>query len=512
MLRSYYGGNTMELAQIVRLMLRWWWLIALLAIIGGGGAYLISQFQKPVYQAATTLLVIVGRPSRDGVTSQDLATRQQLAITYKELLIKRPVLEAAAAQVGIVPVDLDKQVQVELVKDTAILKLSAKEPDPQRAANLANAIVGAFMLQEQSLLANPYAADRSGLSVIEPAIPPVEPSGLGPVRNAILGSLIGALLAIGAVFAIEYFDTSIRSASDIAVLTGMPILAVIAKLRGRNPANTLITLQKPESADADAYRMIRAQIEFASTERPLRTLVVTSAQPREGKSVTAANLAIALAQTGLRVILIDANLRRPALHTLFQCPNLTGLSTALQQIGHGRAADHIVPTAEDHLSLLPSGPLPPNPARIFVPERIRMLTAELREHADMLIFDSPACLDMIDTSMLLRGCDATLLVVQARVTKAEGLLHTHQFLQASQTHILGTVLNQARNSRGSRSSYAFTPVPQRSALRDSAEDESSVVGDDLPARARAVGRPREIITLTRPRSHVAEAGERASES
>ncbi len=485
----------MELSQIVRLVLRWWWLISLLAIIGGGGAYLISQLQRPEYQAATTLLVIVGRPSRDGVTSQDLMTRQQLAITYKELLIKRPVLEAAAAQVGIVPVDLDKQVQVDLVKDTAILKLSAKAPDPQIAADLANAIVGAFMLQEQTLLSNPYAADRSGLSVIEPAIPPVEPSGLGPVRNAVLGSLIGALLAIGTVFVIEYFDTSIRSASDIAMLTGMPTLAVIAKLRGREPANKLVTLQKPDSADADAYRMIRAQIEFASTERPLRTIVVTSARPREGKSVTAANLAVALAQTGLQVILIDANLHQPVIHTLFQRPNLTGLSTALQQIGHGRAADHIVPTAEDHLSLLPSGPLPPNPARMLVPEHIRMLTNELLEHADMLIFDSPQCLDMIDTSMLLGSCDATLLVVQARVTKAEGLLHTHQFLQMSQTYILGAVLNQARDMRGSRSSYAFTPVPQQATPLNVAEDKSAVVANDLPARARDIGGSNGILDL-----------------
>ena len=460
----------MELSQIVRLVLRWWWLIALLAIMSGGISYSINRLQKPEYQAATILLVTAGRPTRDGVTSETLLTRQQLAITYKELLVKRTVLDAAAAEISINPADLVKQTQVDLVKDTAILKLTTTASNPQLAADLANAIIKAFMLQEQTLLANPYAMGQSGLTVVESAIPPTTPIGMGALPNAIIGAMFGAVLALGAAFALEYFDRSIRNAGDLAKLTSLPVLAVITKLKGSQPTDMLVTLHKPTSPNAAAYRMIRAQIEFTATERPLRTIIVTSAQPLEGKSITAANLAIALAQTGLRVLLIDANLRQPVLHLLFQRPNTLGLTTALEQLGRGHATDHIVPTGEDHLSLLLSGPLPPNPMKVLVPEHIRMLITELQDHADLLIFDSPPCLDMIDTSLLLQSCDAVLLVVQAHTTNAESILHTYQLLQTSRTHILGTVLNQAREEHPSRVN-SFTPVPPMTTLLDSAEDE-----------------------------------------
>jgi len=447
----------MELKFALLTLRRSWWLITLLAITFGGIGYTINQFQKPEYQAETTLLVTTGRPSREGVTSQNLITREQLAVTYRELLIKRPVLEAAAAQLGIDPVDLDKHVEVVLIKDTAILKLSVRVLDPQLAANLANATVQAFMLQEQTLLSNPYATDRSGLNVIEPAIPPRNPVSLGPIRNTLIGALIGVLIAMGITFAHEYFDTSIHSADDLTTLN-MPILAVIAKLRGDRPTDKLVTLHKPESAHAEAYRMVRVQIEFALAQHPLRTLVVTSAQPSEGKSITAANLAIAMSQIGLRVILIDANLHRPVLHTLFQTPNTHGLTTAMEQLGKGRAIEHIVPIVNDHLSLLSSGPLSPNPAHLLDPEGIQALIAELQEHADLLIFDSPQCHDMIDTSRLLRSYDAALLVVMARATKAESILKTYQLLQTSQTHILGTVLNQATDLRHHHG-YRFAKLP-----------------------------------------------------
>ncbi len=475
----------MELSRIVRLLLRWSWLIALLALAGGSAGYLSSLRQAPAYEATTTLLVTTGRPSRDGVTSQMLATRQQLAITYKELLTRRPVLEAVAAQLGLDPLLVADMIEVDVVRDTALLKLSATAADPVLAADLANVVVEAFIAQEQDLLANPYVADRSGLSVVEPAVPPASPRGAGPLRNGLIGAVVGAMLALGGVCLIGYLDTAVRSAHDLAALTGLPVLAEIAKLKGGAPPAMLVTVHRPDSAPAEAYRMIRARVEFAAAQRPLRSLVITSARPGEGKSVTAANLALALAQTGLRVILIDANLRRPTLHALFKRPNSRGLSTALQQLGNSRVADNLLPTGEERLSLLPSGPAPANPASLLAPQRITLLADELAAHADLLIFDSPQCLDTVDASLLLRACDAALLVVQANATRAEALQQAYQLLQASQTQLLGAVLNHggSRPGRG----RGFAPGAQRVAGPDRPDDEPTLEGRPLPGQAREVG-------------------------
>jgi capsular exopolysaccharide synthesis family protein len=348
-------------------------------------------------------------------------------------------------------------------------------------------VVQAFIAQEQELLANPYVVDRSGLSVVEPAVPPARPQGSGPLRSALIGAVAGVMLALGAVLLIGYLDTAVRSRQDLAALTGSPALAEIAKLKGSGPQAMLVTVHRPDSAPAEAYRMIRARVEFAAAQRPLRSLLVTSARPGEGKSVTAANLAVALAQTGMRVILIDANLRRPTLHAIFKRPNTRGLTTALQQLGHGRASDHLLPTVEERLSLLPSGPASANPASLLAPQRISQLADELAEHADLLVFDSPQCLDTIDASLLLRACDAALLVVQAGVTKAEALLQAHQLLQASQAQLLGAVLNHGGGARAGRGGFEFAPGAQRAAGPERAEEEAPLEGRALPGQAREVG-------------------------
>jgi non-specific protein-tyrosine kinase len=202
-------------------------------------------------------------------------------------------------------------------------------------------------------------------------------------------------------------------------------------------------LNKPFSNQAEAYRMIRSEIEFAGRAAPIQSLMVTSSRSCEGKSTTAANLAIALAQTGMRVVLVDANLRRPVLHDLFRQTNAYGLSTVMQHSAQIQVFDHVQPSGIEDLMLLPAGPLLPNPARLFEPESIQRLLAELAPHADMVIFDSPALLDVIDSTLLLNSVDASVLVVQTGNTPASVLLKAHASLERSGNHVLGAVLNQA---------------------------------------------------------------------
>ena len=236
----------MEFRQIIQPFLRWWWLIIVLTFVGGLAGIFFVQIQHKRYIALTTLLVTNGRPSRSAVTMEDLNIRQQLAITYKELLVKGPVIEAAAAQLGIDPAEVSQKVKVDLVRDTSILELSATSIDAQQAANVANAVVQAFIAQEHNLLNTPYTTGISGLTVVEPAVPPMNSASISPLLATVLGSMLGMFIGLGITVTMGYFDTSIHSAYDVARLTGMSTLSVITHIRGRVANDKLITQHSPE--------------------------------------------------------------------------------------------------------------------------------------------------------------------------------------------------------------------------------------------------------------------------
>lgn len=433
----------------IRVIKRWWGLLVLLTALGAAAGMALSQIQLRMYEAETTLLVTASLPNRDIAERLIPDQRSSLVKTYRELLLKRPVLEIVISELGLqtTPEKLTERLSIREVRDTQIIVLSALDPNPQQAANIANLTIDVFNRQSSTLLANPYAAGRSGLSVVEAAAVPVNPAGSGPLRTIVIAALMGLLLAGGIIFTLEYGDTRVRSGVAVAQLTSLPTVIEIGLLKGRRPHERLVTLTAPSSRAAEVYRMLRLVLETGPGERPIRTLIVTSAGAGEGKSLTAANLAVALAQTGLRTILIDANLRRPAIHELFQQPNTRGLTAALHPEALGSAYEHTIASGIEHLRLLLSGPLPSpaqlTPARLLTAPYLLALVEQLKEHTDVLIFDSPPVLEVIEAALLARSCDAALLVVKAGGTRAEDLLRACETLARTHVNLLGTVLNQA---------------------------------------------------------------------
>jgi non-specific protein-tyrosine kinase len=238
----------------------------------------------------------------------------------------------------------------------------------------------------------------------------------------------------------DYVDMTIRSAKQIERLTGWTTLASIPRIKSAEPHDTLATLTNTQPSTAEAYRMVRAYIEFATHGQPVHTLMVTSAHPGEGKSVTAANLAVALAQTGLRVVLVDTNLWKPRLHTLFQQANESGFTTAIQQQGKQPATDYLVSSSVKNLHLLPSGPVPDNPLALLTSGSLVRLIAELLEQADLILFDSPPLLHAVDATLLMPAIDAALYVVRAGKTHQDTLLQVQQHFDRVQTRVLGAML------------------------------------------------------------------------
>jgi len=202
----------------------------------------------------------------------------------------------------------------------------------------------------------------------------------------------------------------------------------------------LVTLTAPRSAAAEAYRTLRTNVQLSSIDNPIRALLVTSASADEGKSTTLANLAVSFAQAGQRVVLVDSDLRRPSLHTIFGVANERGLTTMLLE---DDAEAPLVDTAVPSLRLLPSGPVPPNPSELLGSRRIEQGIERLRSQSDLLLFDAPPALAVSDAAVLSRKVDAVLLVVSAGKTKRDHASRARQQLERAGARLLGVVLTNA---------------------------------------------------------------------
>jgi len=307
--------------------------------------------------------------------------------------------------------------------------------------------------QYQSLL-NSYqelrlteATGAGFMSIVQEAVPGRIARQANPYAFALQGAAIGLVLAFGAVLLIDHLDDKVRSMQEIEEVTGKSALGMIGRIKSSEPRDVLVTATRPRSPSAEAYRMLCSNIEFATAHAPIRTLVVTSSGPVEGKTTTAANLAVALAQAGKRVILVDTDLRRPTLHKLFGVSNRLGVSTALLQENLSGVASQIVETGVENLFLLPSGPLPPNPADLLQSSQMVALVEELKTLADIVVFDSPPVLAVADATLLARLCDGALLVVLSDSTRTGVLKQAYERLHQSGARLMGTVLNRVDASR-----------------------------------------------------------------
>ncbi len=213
-----------------------------------------------------------------------------------------------------------------------------------------------------------------------------------------------------------------------------------------SPQVPLITLTDPRSAAAEAYRTLRTNLTFTGLDKPIETLVITSPGPNEGKSVTLANLAVTMAQGERRTIVVDADLRRPMLHQIFGVSNGRGLTTMFVE-PEALENPPLVKPAVENLWLLPSGPLPPNPADLLGSRRMEEIIAALRARADILLFDAPPVVAVTDAAVLGMKVDGVLLVVASGRTRRDDVQRARELLERAHVRIIGAVLTGAPVTR-----------------------------------------------------------------
>lgn len=219
-------------------------------------------------------------------------------------------------------------------------------------------------------------------------------------------------------------------------------LALSKKSKKAELKRSLITSQNPKSPISEQYRTIRTNIQFSAVDEEIKTLLVTSSGPGEGKSTTAANLAVVFAQQGKRVLLIDSDLRKPTVHYTFNFTNTFGLTNVLTR--QSQFHEVIKESMEKNLYILTSGPIPPNPAELLSSKAMEQFMKDVEEEFDMILFDSPPVLAVTDGQILASKCDGTILVVSSGKTETEQAVKAKELLKASNSHILGVVLNSKK--------------------------------------------------------------------
>jgi capsular exopolysaccharide synthesis family protein len=279
-------------------------------------------------------------------------------------------------------------------------------------------------------------------------------------RTVGLAAVIGLLLGLGAAFLLEYVDTSIRDEDEMMAATGLSTLASIPEFDSSTP---LIARTDRHAPATEAYRSLRAAVQFLAVDRTLDVIQITSPQPGEGKSTTAANLAVIAARGGQRVVIVDCDLRKPQLHTMFGLANVNGFSSLMLE--RVRLRDVLLRVeGEKTLWVLPAGPLPPNPSELLSSTRSTKAFAALVNAFDLVIIDSPPVLPVADATVLCGHADGVIIVGTAGVTQRRALERTIDRLEQVDATLVGSVLN--RHQAGDAEAYAYAYAAAQGDVHD----------------------------------------------
>lgn len=369
-------------------------------------------------------------------------------------------------------IEADLEATLELIKSTQaraseLLAIPVRTVSEEAALQAAQDRLATLRATYVALL-DYSSRDGNVLSIIEPATTPDTPTGPTPLLMALVAAALGLLVVFGLAYLAEQLDESIRDPDAVHAITGLNTLAIIERMRGGAAADRIYrvaALVYPNSSAAEAYRTLRSSIEFASVDDPCRSLLVTSAAPSEGKSVTAANLAVVYAQSGRSVVLVDADLRRGALHEVFRLSNASGLTTLLRNPS-APLDDVAQATEEPNLKVVTTGPQPPNPAELVGSKRMQAVLKMLEGAADIVIFDSPPVQAVTDAALLSSSVDGTLLVVEATRGRRRAVRGAAETLQRARANVLGVVLNGVPRDKKHEHAPYYAPLPARAADTD----------------------------------------------
>lgn len=397
--------------------------------------------KKPVYSTSTTIILVKNENDNTQTISQsDILLNQKLVSAYSRIIKSRLVLDQVIKTLDL-EYDFEKlydEVTINAVNDTEIIEIIVTDEDATKAFNIANEITAVFDKEVKQIY------KISNVSVIDEAVLPTKPSNDHLFRDVAVALFLGFVLSSGLIFIVFYFDDTIRDVESLEKDLNVP---VIGKVYKDDSGIDLIVDKKPNAGASESIRTLRTNLQFSSVDEELKTILVTSSLPSEGKSFVSANLAISFAQTGKRVLLMDCDLRKGRQSGIFKVNGRKGLSNLL--ISDIRNyTEYIIKTKIENLYVIPKGTLPPNPSELLNSKKNEVLIELLKRHFDIIILDGAPIMGLSDSLILGSIVDKTLIVTSLNKTPKTELLNTKKSLEGIGAHLAGIVVNNLVAKKG----------------------------------------------------------------
>jgi capsular exopolysaccharide synthesis family protein len=447
----------LDLRSFLRLMRDRWKVITAVALLAGVASGVLTWRMTPLYASSVTFYVSAqNSQSSPADAYQGSLLSQQEVQSFADLLTGPALPQHVISDLGLQesPGEVAAGISAHPIPQTVLLTATVTNRSPQQAQRIA-AAVGAQFTKLVAQLERPQGNGSPAVAVTVVAAAGLPQSPVSPdrVRNVGLGLGLGLLAGIGIAVAARSLDNTIKTVDHLSAVTeGRPVLGSVPfdpQFRKR----PLIADDDPFSARVEAFRKLRLNLQFVDVDHPQKVVLVTSPLPEEGKSTTVCNLAVALAQDGSRVIVIEADLRRPRTVRYLGLPEGSGLTSVL--LGRASEADVTQAWGDDLFNVISSGPLPPNPATLLGSGRMRELIERLRRGYDYVLIDAPPVLPFADTPTVAPFCDGAIVVVRYGRTRIDQVRRTIAALTAVDSPILGSLLTMTPRGRSSEYGYAY---------------------------------------------------------
>jgi len=479
--------TTVELRDYLRIARRGWLLILGTVIVCVVLTAIITAQITPRYASTARVFISTARADSSQAYQGGLFSEERVT-SYADVVVGLGLAQRVIDQLGLdlTAPELSDKVEATFVPATVVLKITVTDSSPGRAQRINNGVVKAL----QDVVGELETPPGSKVPALEATVVdspglPEEPVSPNPLRNISLAVILGSLLGIGLAILREVLDATVRRLEDVPGLEATPLLSTLPfdnEVQER-PLITDLPLHAPRG---EAFRVLRTNLSFINVDTPAKAFVVTSSVPGEGKSTIATNAAIAMATAGQKVLLIDADLRRPQVAKLLALEPSVGLTTVL--VGMQGLEESIQQHAQSGLSVLTSGRLPPNPAELLQTEAMRSLVDTVRSRYDVTIIDAPPLLPVTDAAVMAGLTDGAVLVVHYGTTTRDQLTGAVERLRAVGAAPVGAIFNMvpvrgssARYGDGHGYGHGYRPV----AAQHPTTDESLASDRAADSRPRA---------------------------
>ncbi|WP_199253949.1 polysaccharide biosynthesis tyrosine autokinase [Mycolicibacterium mengxianglii] len=457
----------MNLQDFVKVLRGRWITVCVTIVVTVLGAVAVTLLTTPLYQASTRLFVSTSAGSSVSDIYQGNRFSQERVVSYAELLKGETLAQRTIDKLGLdmSARELGENIKASAKQDTVLIDVAVLDKSPVRARDIANTLSEEFVGMVRELETSESGAAPDARVVVEQrASIPQHPVVPKTTRNIAAGFALGVLLGIGLALFRDVLDNTVKDRETLEEIAGAATVGSVPldKERRKQPA---ISFDVDNSAIAEAFRKLRTNLQFLAVDNPPRVIVVTSSTPGEGKSTTAINIALALAEAEHNVALIDGDMRRPTVHKYLDLVGPVGFSTVLS--GQATLDEALQKTRFPGLTVLTSGTIPPNPSELLGSMAAKKLLNEMRGQFDYVIVDSTPLLAVTDSAILAAGADGVLIISRFGQTKREQLVHAVRNLSDVGATLLGAVFTMTPTRGGASYSYSYSYYGEEGARRSS---------------------------------------------